>query len=89
MSTESFLGDLQDDASRSSSRAENLRDQFGLLSPSDLATLLNVDTRTLAFWRARSAGPDFTKLGRSIFYRRTDVESWIELNIMPMDRTAR
>jgi DNA-binding transcriptional regulator YiaG len=89
MSTEDLRVDSQDDVSLSSSRAENLRDQFGLLSPSDLATLLNVDTRTLAIWRARGAGPDFTKLRRSIFYRRADVEPWIGLNVMPMDRTIR
>ncbi|MBM1175550.1 helix-turn-helix domain-containing protein [Microvirga arabica] len=87
MSIEHLHADSQDDVSLSSWRVESLRDQFGLLSPSDLATLLNVDTRTLATWRARGAGPDFAKLGRSVFYRRTDVESWIELNVMPMDRT--
>jgi hypothetical protein len=70
-------------------RAEKLRDDFGLLTPADLAALIGVDARTLACWRAQSAGPDFTRLGRSVFYRRVDIESWIDLNVMPSDRTIR
>ena len=33
-------------------------------------------------------GPDTVKLGRSVFYRRADVEAWIALNVCPMDRVA-
>ena len=69
-------------------RATALRDQFGLLSPDDLAALIGVDVRTIAMWRARGAGPDFVRLGRQVFYRRRDVEEWIELNVQPTDRST-
>ena len=67
-------------------RAERLRDTFELLSPADLAALIGVDERTLAVWRAQKRGPDFVKLGRAVFYRRADVNTWIELNVSPTNR---
>jgi predicted DNA-binding transcriptional regulator AlpA len=69
-------------------RSEQLRDLFQLLSPADLAALIGVDERTLAVWRAQKRGPDFVKLGRAVFYRQTDVNAWIELNVSPTDRVA-
>jgi DNA-binding transcriptional regulator YiaG len=69
-------------------RAEKLRNALGLLSPPDLASLLGVDERTLAAWRVQRRGPDFVKLGRSVFYRRPDVSKWIDLNVSPTDRAA-
>jgi predicted DNA-binding transcriptional regulator AlpA len=69
-------------------RSERLRDIFELISPADLATLLGVDERTLTVWRSQRRGPDFVKLGRAVFYRRADVNAWIELNVSPTDRVA-
>lgn len=69
-------------------RATQLRDSFALLEPADLATLIGVDDRTLATWRAQKRGPDFVKLGRAVFYRRKDVEAWMELNVTATDRAA-
>jgi hypothetical protein len=69
-------------------RGERLRDAFGLLSPADLSALIGVDERTLAVWRVQRRGPDFVKLGRAVFYRRADVDKWIELNVSPTDRVA-
>jgi predicted DNA-binding transcriptional regulator AlpA len=69
-------------------RAERLRSAFALLSPTDLGALIGVDERTLAVWRSQKRGPDTVKLGRSIFYRRADIEAWIALNVTPMDRVA-
>jgi hypothetical protein len=37
----------------STERSRQLRDRFGLLSPEDLGDLIGVNTRTLAWWRAR------------------------------------
>ena len=71
-----------------SPRSEQLRDSFALISPQDLAVLLDVDERTLAVWRCQRRGPDFVKLGRTVFYRRRDVETWIDLNATPTDRAA-
>jgi helix-turn-helix protein len=69
-------------------RSEQLRDRFGLLSPDDLSALIGADPRTLAIWRATGKGPDFTKAGRAVYYRRTDIDAWLALNVVPMDRAA-
>jgi hypothetical protein len=68
--------------------ARNLRRDFELLTPEDLASLIGVDTRTLAGWRAGKIGPDVTRLGRAVFYRYEDVRRWIDLNVSPGDRAA-
>ncbi|MDX1882257.1 DNA-binding protein [Mycolicibacterium sp. 120270] len=39
---------------------------------------------TDAYWaqlRHLGGGPTYTKLGRKVFYRRGDVESWVEANL--------
>jgi hypothetical protein len=76
------LPDICDDVDR----GEHLRDRFELLSPTDLGLLIGVDERTLAVWRCQGRGPDYARLGRSIFYRRADVQTWIDLNITQTDR---
>jgi hypothetical protein len=75
-------------AAPENARSEQLRDAFQLLSPADLSALIGVDERTLAVWRVGRRGPDFVKLGRAVFYRRADVNAWIELNVSPTDRAA-
>lgn len=69
-------------------RAQRLRDAFGLLSKSDFAALVGIDERTADSWRAQGRGPDVVRVGRSIFYRRKDVEAFIDLNVVLMDRVA-
>jgi len=69
-------------------RSAQLRDVFQLLSPADLSALIGVDERTLATWRAQRRGPDFVKLGRTVFYRQADVTAWIDLSISPTDRVV-
>jgi hypothetical protein len=80
--------DIEPSVSTDPTRAKQLRDKFGLLSEDDLGALIGVDPRTLAIWRAQKRGPDVAKLGRGVFYRQAGVNSWIELNINPMDRVA-
>jgi hypothetical protein len=65
-----------------------LRRRFGLYTPDDLAELLDLDARTLAVWRAQKRGPDFVRAGRAVFYRRCDIEAWLALNVIPVDRTG-
>lgn len=67
-----------------------LRSKVGLLLPSELAALLEVEVRTLASWRSRKIGPDYvaTEGGSRIFYRVTDVEAWLEMKVVPTDRAA-
>ena len=64
-----------------------LKQEFDLLSPSDLAALRGVDERTLAVERSQGRGPDYVKLGRTVYYRGSDIRKWIELNIQTTDRT--
>jgi hypothetical protein len=61
--------------------AEHLRNRFGLMTQEQLSVLLNVTTDTLKVWRVEGHGPDFTRLGRRIFYRSTDVEKWIDRQV--------
>jgi hypothetical protein len=69
-------------------RIAQLRGEFGLLSTTDLAALIEIDERTLSVWRCQKRGPDFVKLGRAVFYRKDDVAVWIGLNTVPTDRAA-
>lgn len=52
-----------------------------LLTTEQLAELLSLRTNTIEVWRLKGHGPRFCKLGRSIRYRRADVEEWINENI--------
>ena len=63
-------------------------DVLGLLSEDELAVLIDVKKHTLTQWRADGKGPDFTKLGKSVFYRRVDVENWIAANVVVTKRIS-
>jgi len=52
-----------------------------LLTTEQLAELLGIRPNTIEGWRLKGQGPRFCKLGRSIRYRRSDVEDWINDNI--------
>lgn len=39
-----------------------------------------ISRRMLQALRWRGGGPVFVKLGRRIFYKREDIESWLEVN---------
>jgi predicted DNA-binding transcriptional regulator AlpA len=67
-------------------RALYLRELFGIFSETDVSALTGHDPRTLTVWRSQKRGPDAVKLGRAVFYRRKDIEDWIALNVIPMDR---
>ena len=46
----------------------------------ELATALNVSTRTLDRWHARRIGPARSKIGNFIAYRMDAVEEWLKKN---------
>ncbi len=48
------------------------------LTTEDLAEWLKVPIRTVQDWRVRQVGPDAKKIGRSVRYRRSEVERWID-----------
>jgi len=48
------------------------------LDTKDAADYLDLKPATLEAWRCRGGGPRFVKLGRSVRYRRADLNEWIE-----------
>ncbi|WP_339033395.1 helix-turn-helix domain-containing protein [Bradyrhizobium symbiodeficiens] len=48
-----------------------------LIDPLQVAGALNVKPQTLTAWRTLGKGPVFVKVGKRVFYRRADVESWL------------
>lgn len=51
-----------------------------LLSAEETARILGVKPQTLAAWRLYKRGPRYTKMGRLVKYRRSDIEAFIERN---------
>lgn len=49
-----------------------------LMTPAELAAKLEKSLAALAQWRYLGTGPQFIKLGRSIRYRASDVEAWLD-----------
>jgi predicted DNA-binding transcriptional regulator AlpA len=47
----------------------------------DAAALLGVKPQTLAVWRSAGRGPKYLKIGRRCFYRRTDVDDWMNAQL--------
>jgi hypothetical protein len=54
-----------------------VEDYRNLITEHDLATELRVSVWTLRAWRRREYGPDAVKMGKRIFYRRTEVTSFL------------
>jgi hypothetical protein len=67
---------------------QELRAQLGIMTTEEVARSLEVTEHTLAMWRAERKGPDFVKLGRSIFYRCTDVTNWINANLVSVQEAS-
>ncbi len=53
---------------------------YDLLTEKEVQPLLRLQLKTLQQWRALKKGPRFTRLGRRVFYRRSDVERFIREN---------
>lgn len=50
-----------------------------LLTPDEAAAILDIPIRTLKLWRLDNLGPPYCQFGpRTIRYRSTDLERWIE-----------
>jgi excisionase family DNA binding protein len=48
-----------------------------LLSPADLAQLLEVPRSTIYEWNYRRSGPPAIRVGKHVRYREADVERWL------------
>lgn len=49
-----------------------------LMDINEVSEYLKVPVATLHQWRYQRTGPDAAKIGRSLRYRRDDVDAWIE-----------
>ena len=49
-----------------------------LLNQEQAAVAIGVKPPTLAMWRHKDKGPPYRKIGRSAFYRRSDIEQWLD-----------
>lgn len=49
-----------------------------LMTVEELAEYLRKPVKTIYEWNSRGAGPPYMKVGRSVLYRRSDVESWLD-----------
>lgn len=55
--------------------------QAQFLDTIQAAEYLGLQKTTLEAWRCRGGGPRFVKLGRSVRYRQSDLDAWIESRI--------
>ena len=54
----------------------------------EAALLIGVKPTTLSMWRHKGRGPRYLKIGRSCFYRETDIERWLDAQaIIPIPKT--
>jgi predicted site-specific integrase-resolvase len=51
-----------------------------LWTQAQLAALLNVKPNTLREWRRLGKGPAYIRIQKGVFYRKADVENWLEDN---------
>lgn len=49
-----------------------------MLSPAELAELLNVPVQTIYHWRYRGYGPRAYRIGRHVRYQPEDVQAWLD-----------
>jgi hypothetical protein len=52
-------------------------DPSELLDAKETAALLRQKPQTLAGWRCESRGPEYIKVGRSVYYRREAISTWL------------
>jgi excisionase family DNA binding protein len=53
-----------------------------LMTTEEVAAYVRLSAETLRYFRQRDEGPRFAKLGRRVFYRRQDVDAWIESSVV-------
>ncbi|MCK1742199.1 hypothetical protein IVA80_15345 [Bradyrhizobium sp. 139] len=59
--------------------ALNARRALGLLTEEETAKILQLGSiSTLATWRGQRKGPDYVKLGKTVFYTAPLLQKWIQ-----------
>ncbi|MGC0141403.1 helix-turn-helix transcriptional regulator [Pseudactinotalea sp. Z1732] len=61
----------------------------GALPPPQAAEYLGVANATLKTWRCRGFGPVYAKIGRSVVYRVSDLDDYLEDHLVNKPRTTR
>jgi hypothetical protein len=72
-------------------QGEKLRRDFGIMTPGELAAMLEISPYTLNGWRNANPpeGPVFVYLGRKTYYRKEDVMSWIDDGLVRADYASK
>lgn len=52
-----------------------------LITEAAAADYLGISIRTIQAWRVRGGGPSYVKMGKSVRYRPSDIQSWIEAHL--------
>lgn len=52
-----------------------------LLPDTIAAEIIGKHPRTLANWRVAGIGPRYVRVGRSAFYRQSDLDAWVEAHV--------
>lgn len=65
---------------------EGMERKDRLISVDELADYLGVSVATLYQWRYRREGPPGFRVGRHVRYRWTDIEEWIEHQLLDANR---
>ena len=52
-----------------------------LLTTAEAAAYVGLSPRTFERYRVTGEGPPYLKVGRLVFYRRTDLDAWLENKI--------
>jgi hypothetical protein len=55
-------------------------DHDTLLTCSEAAAYLRRPIRTMYFWRYSGKGPDYIRAGRSLLYRKSELDNWLQRN---------
>lgn len=55
----------------------SLRREFGLYKAEEVAGIVGVTPFALSKWRSRGEGPAFFRLGKQYFYKKDDIDAWI------------
>jgi hypothetical protein len=59
------------------------------LTQEQAAVVIGVKPTTLAAWRHFGRGPKYLKIGRSCFYRRGDIETWMDAQaVVPVPKVS-
>ena len=48
-----------------------------LIPDPEVEKILHQRPQTLAVWRSEKRGPAYVKIGRRVFYRRSDIAKWL------------